>query len=357
MKIALAGLPFSGKSTLLRSLTGGGRGGEVERPGAERLAVVKVPDPRLDRLTEVYKPKKKVPAAIEFVDVPGLGFDTESARTESARHMPTLRQSDALVVVLRAFQNPDVFAYRERVDPLADWRELHSEFLLSDLQTVTNRIERLKVSLTKPSRTRAMEHELALLERCAEALENEKPLSGVVSGEEEKQLRSFALLTQKSIVVVRNLGEDQLGASPPVPDPLRDASAEVLDLAATLEAELAELGPEEEAEFCRELGIAEPAVNRLARACLAACRMIVFFTYGDDECRAWPVPAGSDAVTAAGTIHSDLARGFIRAEVVHWDDFARHGDVKGARDAGKFRLEGKSYVVQDGDLFIVRFAV
>ncbi|MDD4890635.1 MAG: DUF933 domain-containing protein [Phycisphaerae bacterium] len=357
MKIALAGLPFSGKTTLLRSLIAGGRSAAGTRPDAESVAMVKVPDPRLDKLTEIFKPRKKVPAQIEFVDVPGLGFDTDAARTESARHLPILRQADALVVVLRAFEGGDVFAYRDRVDPQADWRELHSEFLLSDLQTITNRIDKVKVSLTKPNRTKAMEHELALLQRCVEALENEKPLSGVLTADEEKELRSFGLLTQKSIVVVRNLGENQLASPPPVPDEMRNAAAEVLDLAATLEAELADLGPEEEETFLKEYGLTEPAVNRLARACLAACRMIVFLTYGEDECRAWPIAAGADAVTAAGAIHSDLARGFIRAEIVHWQDFADHGDIKGCRDAGKFKLEGKSYLMQDGDLVVIRFAV
>lgn len=356
MKIAICGLPFSGKTTLLKSLTGGGRatGGRAD---AESVAMVKVPDPRLDKLTEIYKPKKKVPAAIEFIDVPGLGFDTEPARTESARHMPTLRQADALVVVLRSFDSDDVFAYRDRVDPLADWRELHSEFLLNDLQAISNRIDRVKASLTKPNRTKAMEAELHLLQRCSEALENEKPLVGLLSPEEEKQLRSFGLLTEKSIVVVRNLGEGQLASPPPAPAEMRDNAAEVLDLSATLEAELAELSPDDADAFLKDLGIAEPAVNRLARACLAACRMICFFTYGEDECRAWPIPAGSDAVTAAGAIHSDLARGFIRAEVVHWADFETHGDIKSCRDAGKFKLEGKTYEVADGDLIVIRFAV
>ena len=357
MKIALTGLPFSGKTTLLRSLTGGGRSAAAGRGDAESVAMVKVPDPRLDRLTEIFKPKKKVPAAIEFVDVPGLGFDTDAARADSARYLPTLRQADALVVVLRAFTQSDVFAYRGRVDPLSDWRELHSEFLLSDLQAITNRIDRVKAALTKPSRTKAMEQELVLLQRCVEALENEKPLSGLLSVEEEKQLRSFSLLTWKSIVVVRNLGEAELAAPPPVPAEISGNSAAVLDLSAPLEAELAELGPEDEKTFCKEMGIAEPAVNRLARASLLACRMIQFFTYGEDECRAWPIPAGADAVTAAGAIHSDLARGFIRAEIVHWADFAEHGDIKGCRDAGKFRLEGKGYGMQDGDLVVIRFAV
>lgn len=358
MRIALAGLPFSGKTTLFHSLTGGGRASGGDRPGAESLATVKVPDPRLDKLADIFEPKRKTPAAIEFIDVPGLDFDSPSGRAEAQRHVATLRQADALVVVLRAFEKADIFAYRDRVDPEADWTELMNEFLLTDLGAVTNRIEKLEAGLKKPNRTKQMEQELELMKRCAAVLEEERPLTEAIHNEdEERMVRSFALLTLKPIVVVRNLGEDVLAAPPPLPEAVaRDASA-ALDLAATLEAELAELSPEEEAEFLKELGIDEPAVNRLARACFAATKQIVFFTYGEDECRAWAIPGGADAVTAAGEIHSDLARGFIRAEVVHWDDYDALGSMKAARDAGKFALEGKSYVVQDGDLITIRFNV
>ncbi|MCG3178920.1 MAG: Ribosome-binding ATPase YchF [Phycisphaerae bacterium] len=356
MKIALTGLPFSGKSTLFHSLTAGK---QADAAGAaEHLAMVKVADPRLNRLADMYKPKKKTNAAIEFLDVPGLDFSTDAGRADAQRHIATLRQTDALVVVLRAFEDPGVFAYRDRVDPEADWREINSDFLLTDLQTVTNRIDKLEAQLKKPSRTKEMARELELQKRCAEALENERPLSEIVHDpEEQKMLRSFALLTTKPVVVVRNLGEGQMDAPPPWPAQITQDAAATLDLAATLEAELAELDAEAEAEFCKELGIEEPAVNRLTRACFTACSQIVFFTYGEDECRAWPIAAGTHAVDAAGEIHSDLARGFIRAEVVHWSDFAELGDMKFAREAGKFRLEGKTYVVQDGDLITIRFNV
>jgi hypothetical protein len=357
LKIALTGLPFSGKTTLFRSLSVG-RETEAARPDAESLAMVKVPDPRLDKLAEVYQPGKKTPAAIEVVDTPGLDFSTQAGRAEAQRHVSALRQTDALVVVLRAFEDPNVFAYRDRVDPSADWEELHSDFMLTDLQTVTNRIEKLEAQLKKPSRTKEMAKELELQQRCAEALENETHLSEVVTDPaEQKLLRSFALLTTKPLIVVRNVGEDQIGDPPPLPDEIGAGCAVALDLAATLEAELAQLSDEEEAEFLAELGIEEPAIDRLTRACFTACHRSVFFTYGEDECRAWEIPVGADAVTAAGEIHTDLARGFIRAEVVHWDDFAEHGSVKAARDAGKFKLEGKSYQVQDGDLITVRFNV
>ena len=354
MKVAFVGPPQSGKTTLFRAVTG-----QFEDPThgvQERVAVVKVPDPRLDFLAELYKPKKYTPATIEVVDVPGFSQVTAQQQAEFRRHIPSLKLCDALVAVVRAFDNPNVAAYRDRVDPRADLEELHAELIFADLETVANRIEKLEKALTKPTRTHEQEkHELALMQRCRSALENEKPLSDVVTGDEDRKLvKGFRFLTQMPLVVVVNVS-DRDAANPRLFD-YPKASA-MIGLCANTEADIAQLPPEDRKAFLDDLGVAEPARDRLIRACYNAMGLISFLTYGPDEVRAWSIRRGTIAVDAAGEIHSDLARGFIRAETVAFEDLRAAGDMKAAKAAGKIRLEGKNYVVQDGDCILIKFNV
>lgn len=354
MRIAFVGPLMSGKSTLFHAVTGHTAS---THPGAgEQIAVVKVPDPRVDWLNDLYKPKKKTKATIECLDVPGFSQETAQQQAEFRKALPDIRQCDALVAVVRAFESPTVPPYRNRVDPKGDLEELTSELMFCDLETVTTRIERLEKALTKPTKTHAEEkRELELMERIKSALENEQPVrSAIQTDEERKKLSSFAFLTDLPLVVVINVGEDQAAADAPFEWPGAKAT---ISLCAETEAEIAELDPADRTAFLEDLGVAEPARDRLIRACYDAVGLISFLTVGDDEVRAWSIVRGADAVEAAGKIHTDIARGFIRAETVAYDDLHAAGDMKAAKAAGKVRLEGKTYTVQDGDVINFRFNV
>lgn len=355
MRVALIGPPQSGKSTLFAAVAAaGGSHIDLSRPDLPHLANVKVPDTRLDWLAEHFEPKKVTPAELEFLDLPGLDLSSEAGRTRARGHVAEMRNCDMLVIVVRAFDNPAVPAYRDRTDPAADVEELLAELLFADLEQVTARVEKLEAAVKKPTADRdAHLRELELMKRLAEGLENEKRIFDVVQSESEsKLLRSFAFLSEKPALVVVNCGEDQL-AEPAEPV----AGLTTLKLSARIEEEIAELPAEERAEFLADLGIEAGARDVLIRACYQRCNLISFLTAGPDECRAWSIPAGTDAVTAAEEIHSDIARGFIRAETVSFEDLRAAGSEKAAKAAGKTRLEGKQYVVQDGDVIYFRFNV
>jgi hypothetical protein len=262
-----------------------------------------------------------------------------------------------LVFVLRAFASAAVGAYRGRVDATADAEELLAEMIFADLDQVTARVGKLEAALRKPTSAALREEqgrELDLMKRLAAALEKGEPISSAARGEAQaKSLRPFAFLSQKPSLVALNRSEDEIAAR--APDKL--AGLPCLALSAKIEEELARLSPAERAEFLADLGIAAPARDRLIRACYERMGLVSFFTVGDPDCHAWTVPAGTDAVTAAGEIHSDIARGFIRAETVSYDDLRAAGDMKAAKAAGKVRLEGKAYTVRDGDVILFRFNV
>ncbi len=354
MKITFVGPLCSGKSTLFRAITG--QPAPTHPVVGEHLAVVKVPDQRLHWLFDLYKPKKLVEATIDCLDVPGFSHETAQQQAEFRKSLPSIRQADALVAVVRAFDNPSVPAYRDRVDARADLDELVAELLFCDLEAVTTRIERIEKALTKPTKTHEQEkRELALMNRCQQALENERPISSVIeSDDERKALSSYQFLTELPLIVVINVNEDQAAKPPPFEWPQAKGT---IALCAETEAQIAELPPEDRKVFLEDLGVSEPAKDRLVRVCFDAVGLISFLTVGDDEVRAWPVKKGSDAVEAAGKIHTDIARGFIRAETVAYKDLHAAGDMKGAKAAGKVRLEGKTYVVQDGDVINFRFNV
>ena len=356
MRVALAGPPQSGKSTLFAAVAeAGGSHVDLSRPDQAHLAVVKVPDERLGWLAELFKPKKIVPAELEFLDIPGFDLADEHGRTRARAHWSAMRQSDMLVFVVRAFHGDSVPAYRGRVDAEADVEELLAELIFADLDQVYTRVQKLEASVKKPTPRREEQvQELDLMKRLAEALESERPISAVASTHvEEKLLRSFSFLSQKPVLVVLNCAE--AAAAEAGPDQI--AAAGCLQLSAQIEEEIAELAPPERAEFLADLGLAESARDRLIRSCYRSLNLVSFLTHGKEEARAWSIPSGTDALTAAGEIHTDMARGFIRAETVAYDDLRAAGDMKAAKAAGKVRLEGKTYIVQDGDVITFRFNV
>lgn len=354
MRIAFVGPPLSGKSTLFRAVTGQAA---PSHPGlGEHLAVVKVPDQRLHWLYDHYKPKRMVEATIECLDVPGFSHETAQQQAEFRKSLPHLRQADALVAVVRAFDSATVPPYRDRVDARADLEELVAELIFCDLEAVMNRIEKIEKALTKPTKTHELEkRELALMKRCQEALENEKPVSSIIETDEErKALSGYQFLTELPLIAVINVNEDQ--AAKPAPFEWSQAKATIA-LCAETEAEIAELPPEDRKAFLEDMGVSESAKDRLIKVCYDAVGLISFLTVGEDEVRAWSIKKGSDAVEAAGKIHTDIARGFIRAETVAYNDLHAAGDMKAAKAAGKVRLEGKTYIVQDGDVINFRFNV
>jgi ribosome-binding ATPase len=321
--IGLVGVPFSGKSTLFTALTRAGSHG-----GQANVAVVPVPDPRLAVLTEMERSQKTVPAQVRFVDVPG--------GTSSAQGVAKLRESDALAVVIRCFG-----ADRSPAGELANVR---SELLLADLAVVESALEKaVKRAKGRPG------PEVHALQRAKDALDAERPLRDAgLDPQELGHLKGIAALTQKPEVVVANLEEGEA-----VPPELGDAVA----VYASIEAETTEMEPEEARALLQEFGVSEPGLERVIAAGYGALDLITFLTTGEDETRAWEVRNGAKAPEAAGVIHTDLERGFIRAEVISYDELVSIGSMDAAKAAGKLRVEGKDYAVQEGDILHVRFAV
>lgn len=355
MRVCLVGPPQSGKSSLFAAVAeAGGSSVDLSRPDQPHLAVVKVPDERLAWLAELYQPKKLTHAELELLDVPGFDLSDEAGRNRSKTHWPSLRQADMLVLVVRAFDDPSVAPYRGRVDPAADVRELLEELLFADLEQVTTRVGKLEESVKRPTPNREeQQKELELMNRLQNALEEERPIREVVETEAEaRTIRSFGFLSEKPALVVVNRGEEDMDEETSLGMTLPE-----LHLSAKIEEEIAQLSPQERGEFLADLGLSVSAGDRLIRACYTRMNLASFLTVGEDECRAWTIPAGTTAVNAAGKIHSDIARGFIRAETVAYADLRTAGEMKAAKAAGSVRLEGKSYVVQDGDVINFRFNV
>ncbi len=356
MKVALLGLLQSGKSTILASLTGKA----VPPAGAATIdeAIVPVPDDRFEWLHSYCNPKKTVYATVDCLDLPGFNFADDHGRAAARRLIGQIRTVDLLVLVVRAFDDPTVPPYRNSIDPARDLAELQTELLLADLELVTTRIEKLEKQVHKPTKTQTQDKaELALQMKLQEAIESEKPISSAVETEAEHQIiKSLGFLTLRPVVVAVNVGEDQLDEKFDFADCI-GGSTPVIAICAKLEHELAQLDTESRTEFMADMGITESAASKFVTSCYSALGLISFLTIGPDELRAWPIQKGTVALDAAGKVHSDIKRGFIRAETFAFEDLKEHGDEKALKAAGKIRLEGKGYVVQDGDIIDFRFNV
>jgi GTP-binding protein YchF len=351
VRIGIIGLKYTGKTTLYNAITGSRQ--PTAQGGVEpHRAMAKVPDPRLDRLTALFKPRRQVNASVEWVDVPGFapGVGADGTR-ESTRFLEHGRKMDALAQVVRCFDG----GYGPP-DPRGELEMVALEMALADLQIVENRLERLQGDKQKKGKVdNPLEPDL--LERFRRQLEADRPLREIELNTDEARIASgFNFLTRKPLMAILNLEE---GAEAPTDllAAVRKSGSQVIALCAKVEEELAELTPQEQSEFLADLGLAEPALHRMIRAAYSALDLQSFFTWGEDECRAWAVHKGALAPQAAGIIHSDMERGFIRAEVCAYDDLMAAGDMTAAKAAGKVRLEGKSYEVQDGDLLTIRFSV
>ena len=356
MKVALIGLLQSGKSTILASLSGKA----IPAIGSASIEenIVPVPDERFDWMTELYKPKKTTHATIDCLDLPGFNFTDEHGRAAARRLIGRIRMVELLVLVVRAFEDPSIPPYRNTVDPVRDLAELQTELLLADLELVTTRIGNLEKQVHKPTRAQARDKaELALQKKLAEAIVSEKPISSAIETDDEREMiKSLGFLTLKPFVVAVNVGEDQLSRKFDFSERVGD-SVPIVTICAKLEYELAQLDADSRAEFMADLGITESATGKFVRGCYSALGLISFLTVASNELRAWPIQEGTTAVDAAGKIHTDLKRGFIRAETFSYDELREHGSEKALKAAGRIRLEGKEYVVQDGDIINFRFNV
>jgi len=366
MQIAIVGLVGCGKTTVFNTLTRGhaetgGYGGLQLNVG-----VVKVPDDRLDKLAAVFKPRKIVPADVTYIDLPAPPPSTEfHVGTEElpAEHLARLRDADAMIHVVRAWDDAAHPHPAGSVDAARDVENLDLEFIMADLAMIDRRLERLKGSGRHgtPAEREANEREEVILVRLKPALEAGRPIRDeALDPDEEKALRGYRFLTQKPVLVLLNVGEGDLAEAPALIETIRGSydhrHAMVDALSAKIEMELGELEPDEAVVFMEELGLAESALDRVIALSYRLVGLISFLTAGPDEVRAWPVPDGSNAVDAAGAIHSDLARGFIRAETIAYEELLAMGSIAEAKKHGKVRSEGKTYRVRDGDVIEILFS-
>lgn len=355
MRLGIIGLPQSGKTTLFNALTRGtqptGATGKIEI----HTAVVDVPDPRVDRLSAMFTPKKTIYAKVTYVDIAGLDGSAAKGGISGAL-LNQLAQMDGLIHVVRCFEDENIPHPNGSVDPLRDIQSMDSELVLNDLISVERKLERLAEERKKGGgRDKGtIEREVELFNRLHEALAVETPLRDVeISAEELRLLSGFGLLSMKPLLVVLNLAEAQ--AAPALEYP--HCNSQVVALQGKLEMDIAQLPPEDMLQFLQEYGIEEPSLNRMIRLSYDLLGLLSFFTVGPDEVRAWTVHRGATAPEAAGEIHTDLQKGFIRAEVVAYDDLISLGGMNEAKAKGRLRLEGKEYIVLDGDILNIRFNV
>ena len=351
MKLGIIGLERSGKTTVFNAMTGAGKEvgtfGKIEA----HIAVVKVPDTRIDHLTELYNPKKTVYADIEFVDIPGSINDSSDAKIIAAA-----REVDAFVFVIRAFENPNVPHPLDSNDALRDLEQIRTGLIVADMTIAEKRIERLKKSIDKGAGSQDEKLELSSLEKVMKSLENEQPASETALTDlEEKSIRSFQFLTLKPYLTLLNVSDDALHVEETVKTVSQIPNC--MAICANIEMEIRQLDEPDRKAFLDDLGIKELSLNTFIKTAYDTLGLISFFTVGEDEVRAWTITKGTPAVTAAGKIHSDLERGFIRAEVFSYTDLQTHGTERGVKNAGLFRLEGKDYIVSDGDIISIKFNV
>jgi ribosome-binding ATPase len=360
LRAGLIGFPSAGKTALFQLLTNAhhapARGGRTEA----NVGVARVPDERLDRLTALFNPRKHVPATVEFADIAGTGGGKSGA--QALLDVAPFRNADALLHVVRMFRNPSIPHPAGSVDPARDVRTMEDELILGDLGVVERRLERLERDLRKgPSPELRKEQEI--LTRCREALEDGRPLRALeLSPDDGRRLRGFQFLSAKPLLIVLNLDESELAQAA---DAVRLAGLEAflagaatraVPICARIELEIAQLDEADRAAFMSDLGLQESGLDRVIRASYDLLGYISFFTVGDDECRAWSIPRDTPAVLAAGEIHSDISRGFIRAEVVRYEHLLARRTLAACREHGELRLEGKEYLVLDGDVINFRHA-
>ncbi len=362
LRAALIGLPATGKTTLFQLMTAVREAGRAAQGrGDVQVGVSKVPDPRLDCLSAMFNPRKHVPATVEFADLAAA-----SGGVKALVDVVAYKNADALVHVVRAFTDQAVPHVSESVDPARDAQAMEDELILADLGVVERRMERLDKD-AKKSKSPDLEKERDLLARCRDALESGTPLRALnLAGEDLKRLRGFQLLSAKPLLVVINLDEadvpgvggsvEKAAARTSLTAFLSRAGTLAVPVCAKIELEIAQLDPSDAAAFLSDLGLEQSGLDRVIRATYDLLGYMSFFTVGEDECRAWSIPRGTIAHVAAGEIHSDIQRGFIRAEVVAYERLIARGSLSACRDHGEMRLEGKEYVVADGDIINFRHA-
>ena len=355
MKTAIIGLPMTGKTSLFTILTGVVQETRIGST-AVRTGVARVPDPRVEELARLYEPPKITHATVEYVDMPSIS--KESLRDPS--YLASLRVVDAFAQVLRLFEDDTIPHEKGSLDPIRDLEDVETELILSDLVVVEKRLERLEKD-RKKIKSADLDREFELLEKCKAVLEENKPLRELpLEGEDEKRIRGFQFLSQKPMLFVLNLGESDATRLHQREKEFREgplagrAQTAVTAVCGKIEAELAELPPGEQQEYLASYGLSESALERLISATYALLGLMSFLTAGETEVRAWTIPVHSTAVKAAGAIHSDFEKKFIRAEVVNWKALVDHGGYPGVREKGLLRLEGKEYIVKDGDVLVIR---
>jgi ribosome-binding ATPase len=359
LRAGLIGFPSAGKTALFQLLTSAR---EAPRPGKTEanVGVSRVPDERLDRLTALFNPRKHVPATVEFADIAGIGGARAGA--QALLDVAPFRNADALLHVVRLFRDPSVPHPAGSIDPARDVRAMEDEVILADLGVVERRLERIDRELKK-SASADLRQEQDVLVRCRAALEDGRPLRALgLEGDEARRLKGFQFLSAKPLLLVLNLDEadlpraDDAVALAGLGGFMLGAATRAVPICAKIELEIAQLDPADADAFMADLGLRESGLDRVIRASYDLLGYVSFFTVGDDECRAWSIPRGMAAQLAAGEIHSDISRGFIRAEVIRYEHLLARGSIAACRDHGELRLEGKEYVVLDGDVINFRHA-
>ncbi len=356
MRLGIIGLPKSGKTTVFDAVVGPHK--ERHTPphtAVQNIAAVKVPDERLNLLRRLFPEKKATPAAMELVELHGIFPSPWEAHTDAASSIALLREVDEIIAVVRTFEDDTVPHPKGSIDHKRDLKDIDQELILNDLLLADKRIERLETSI-KHSRTQQRDkEELEILHRCKDALDKGGEITDVdLTTAQKKLIKGFCFLTEKPRILVENVGEDQLDKAAERPP---GRARETLAFCAKLEQEMWDLDDKERREFQKEWGIAEPASDRFLKACWRTLDLVTFYTIEGEEMRVWPLSKGQTAVDAAGKVHTDIARGFIKAEVIALADLTELGSIKEAKAHGKLHLVGKDYIVQDGDVITFRFHV